>query len=200
MRALILTIAIAACTPYDPTLPAQPFLCGQSDPKCPDGFECTGTDAMNRMICQSSAGTTPGVDAHISGFLCADDSAIEGPNKNDTVGTAWQTPVAQSKTNFPLAGLSICPDGDKDTYEITVTAEGQNLAADVEYQADGAALSVIILNSGGTAISSSQPNGTDKVHTSVPNLAIGSSPYYVQVYGPAVGKNNYKVTFNVTGP
>ena len=195
----MLATAAGACTPYSPDLGATPFLCGQSEPKCPDGFACTGTDAMNRMICVSGSGTTPGVDAHISGFQCADDSAIEGPDKNDSVATAWQTPVSLTHTPFPLAGLAICPDGDKDTYAVNITGANENLAADVEYQSDGAALSVIILNSGGTAISSSQPNGTDKVHTSVPNLAAGSSPYYVQVYGPATGKNNYKLTFTVSG-
>jgi hypothetical protein len=38
------------------------------------------------------------------------------------------------------------------------------------------------------------------VKATVNNLAVGSSPYFVQVYGTATGENNYKVTFTVTGP
>ena len=194
--------SFAACTPYDPTLPAQPFLCGQMEPKCPDGYSCSGMDAMNRPVCMSADGSGPTVDAgHPPGFLCADDSAIEGPSKNDDIGHAWQTPInTAGHTTFPLAGLAICPSGDKDTYSVNITQEGQNLTALVEYQSDGAPLSVTILNSGGTAIASSMPAGTDMVKSTVANLATGSSPYYVQVYGPATGENNYKVTFTVTGP
>jgi hypothetical protein len=204
MRALLFALVTvgAACTAYDPTLPASPFLCGAADPKCPDGYTCTGMDAMNRPTCVSGDGGGVTVDAHTSGFQCADDSAIEGANRNDDVGHAWQTPINESgKTTFPLAGLAICPGGDKDTYEVNITQEGQNLTALVLYQSDGAALTVAILNSGGTPIASSSPAGTDMVMTTVNNLAVGSSPYYVQVAGAtATGENNYKVTFTVTGP
>jgi len=203
MRTLLSLVFLGAlapaCTPYDPQLGATPFLCGQADPKCPDGFACSGMDAMSRPICVATSGGAV-VDGGHSGFQCADDTNTEGPNRNDTVGTAWQTPINAGFTTFPLAGLAICPAGDKDTYQVNITKEGQNLAALVEYQADGAALSVTILNSGGTAIASSTPAGTDKVMATVNNLAVGSSPYFVQVYGTATGQNNYKVTFTVTGP
>jgi hypothetical protein len=194
--------ASGACTPYDPALPDTPFLCGQSEPKCPDGYTCTGMDAMNRMTCVSGNGSGgPPVDGHTSGFQCADDHDIEGANRNDDVSHAWQTPINEAgKTTFPLAGLAICPSGDKDTYAVNITVEGQNLSALVEYQSDGSPLSVVILNSGGTAIASSTPAGTDMVKATLNNAAVGSSPYYVQVYGPATGENNYKVTFTVTGP
>jgi len=198
MTLLLLAAIAPACTPYDPNLGVTPFLCGSADPKCPEGFECTGMDAMSRPICVASGATA--VDGGHVGFQCADDTMTEGPNKNDTVANAWQTPINAGFTTFPLAGLAICPDGDKDTYAVNITKEGQNLAALVEYQADGVALSVTILNSGGTSIASGSPAGTDKVMASVANLPTGSSPYFVQVYGPAVGKNNYKVTFTVTGP
>ena len=205
MRALLLTTLFAACTPYSPDLGGSPFLCGNSDPKCPDGYTCTGTDGAGHMTCVNGDTTNPTVDAKIStGFDCAETTTdIEGPNGNNDVGHAWQTPVAASKTTFPLAGVSICPAGDIDVYEVTVTAEGQNLAADVEFQELTAPLEAVILNSGGTAISSSQPNGSGKVRTVVTNLAMGSSPYFVRVKlaaGATTMQNNYKITFEMTGP
>ena len=36
----LLVIAIAACTPYDPSLSETPFFCGSGDPQCPDGYQC----------------------------------------------------------------------------------------------------------------------------------------------------------------
>jgi hypothetical protein len=41
MRALCFALAaLAACTPYDPSLPDAPFLCATDEPRCPDGFVC----------------------------------------------------------------------------------------------------------------------------------------------------------------
>src|SRR4051812_31978407 len=97
-------LSAGACTPYDPTLPAQPFLCGQSDPKCPDGFTCSGMDAMNHPVCVGGDGSGPVVDSgHTSGFDCAEQSTstIEGPNGNNDISHAWQTPINDAgKTTF----------------------------------------------------------------------------------------------------
>jgi hypothetical protein len=193
--------ALGACSPYSPTLPEEPFLCGQTDPKCPDGYACMGMDSMNRPVCMSSDGSgTPPVDGHVSGFDCADDSQTEGANRNDDISHAWQTPINMGFMTFPLAGLAICPSGDKDTYAVNVTTDGQNISAVVEYQADGAALAVTLLSSSGTAVASSTPNGANMVKATLNNAAAGSSPYYFQVAAPMMGENNYKVTFTVTGP
>jgi hypothetical protein len=43
-------IALAACTPYDPSLPPTPFLCGDQEPRCPEGYTCV-TDRNDRMVC-----------------------------------------------------------------------------------------------------------------------------------------------------
>lgn len=198
MRALLFIASIAACSPYSPDLGATPFKCGNEDPKCPDGYSCD----MATMICTNGSGSGSQVDApKTSGFQCDDDSPTEGQNRNDSTGNAWQTPVATNKTVFPLAGLAICPAGDKDNYAVTITAEGQNLQADVVYQDDGAPLSVIILGASGAPISSSSPMGTDMATTHVTNLPTGT--YYVQVAvapGTQLVENNYKITFTVTGP
>ena len=40
-RALLFAIAaLGACTSYDPQLGPTPFFCGDTDPKCPDGYTC----------------------------------------------------------------------------------------------------------------------------------------------------------------
>jgi len=198
-------LLLGACSPYDPALGAKPFLCGTSDPKCPDGYECKddGTGVMACII----AGPSPGVDSSmpIDGdtFQCADDSVLEGGTKNDTVATSSATPVASTRSSITFAGLAICPDGDKDTYRIDITQTGQNLMTEVEYDPvanGGVALSVSILNAGGTPIANGSPMAGNKVGVTASNLPMGSSPFYVQVFGPVVGKNNYKLKLEVTGP
>ena len=35
---LALAVLAAGCNPYDPNLGAKPFLCGLTDPRCPEGY------------------------------------------------------------------------------------------------------------------------------------------------------------------
>src|SRR5215813_9983198 len=109
MKTLLPIILLAACSPYSPDLGAAPFLCGDTDPKCPDGYMCTTMGSAN--VCLQPNGHVPdGGNGN-----CADDSALE---PNDTIQTAFQTPVADTKPSLVFAGLAICPAGDKDTYSI----------------------------------------------------------------------------------
>lgn len=62
MRALLLAIALAACSPYDPSLPATPFFCAADEPRCPDGFTCV-VDAKQAVCRADGAAADAGVDA-----------------------------------------------------------------------------------------------------------------------------------------
>jgi hypothetical protein len=53
---VLLAIGAGACTPYDPSLSAEPFYCGPTEPRCPDGYTCFDTGAGS-AVC---AATTPG--------------------------------------------------------------------------------------------------------------------------------------------
>lgn len=48
----MLIAALAACSPYDPSLPHKPFLCNATEPRCPDGYTCI-TEG-DRMVCSDS--------------------------------------------------------------------------------------------------------------------------------------------------
>ena len=63
-----LVVLFAACSPYDPQLPAQPFLCGSTEPKCPDGYTCVASGTQ--LVC---ATTTPmdNIDGSIPPGNCA---------------------------------------------------------------------------------------------------------------------------------
>ncbi len=191
--------AYAACTPYDPALGAHPYLCAADEPRCPEDFVCKDIGA-GVMGCEAASGAviTDAGSGSQSGFQCADDSVLEGATRNDTVATASVTPVASQRPSITFAGLAICPDADKDTYSVDITTSGDNLVAELIYDEGngGVPLSLSVLNSGGNAIANGSPNGT-KVSVTVPNLPSANSPYFVQVFGPAVGQNNYKLTLKV---
>ena len=126
---IILIASLGACSPYDPDLGTTPFLCGDAEPRCPEGYSC-GADGTGRMVC--SKGT---VDSSTGG-ACGVDSTLE---PNDTIQNAWQSPVTNGgKMSLTLAMLAICPGTDKDNYKIDITVEGQNLEVIVTYAAGNA--------------------------------------------------------------
>ncbi len=187
---LSLSSVLGACG-YNPDLGGTPFLCAAEEPKCPDGYECMA-DTTGRQVCYSTSGNI--VDAQVSGFQCADDSMLEGIDKNDTIAHAFATPVATSKPEITFAGLSICPEGDKDTYKIDV-----QVVSDVEITTSwesGMPVSVSLLGAGGATLVNGTSNGEKSLKAFAANLAAG--PYYAQAYASATTKNNYKITLKVT--
>jgi hypothetical protein len=204
---LTLVSTAVACSPYDPQLGDSPFTCGPADqnPRCPDGYTCTPMGSTE--VCLAPGGTVaPDASTNAN---CADDSALE---PNDSIATAFQTPVATTKNTLTFAGLAICPHGgvmdDKDDYSVTITQANQNLEVIIEYDlAAGADLSGSILNASGQAIANASPvtgmSGVKRAYT--PNLPTGvyyASVFYMAPMSGGTGQktNNYKMTINVTGP
>jgi hypothetical protein len=184
--------ALSACSSYNPDLGGAPFLCATDEPRCPEGYACQD-DGSSRMVCFSESGGI--VDAAPVGFQCADDSILEGAGKNDTIQTAYATPVATQRKDISFAGLAICPEGDKDTYTVNITAANSNLEA-VATTESGQPVSVSILGSGGATLNNGTSSGPNSLRAYVANLPVAT--YYVQTYAAANVKNNYKVTITVT--
>jgi len=192
---LLASAGLAACSPYSPDLGVAPFLCGDMDPKCPEGYMCM-PNGSGASVCILPNGQIP--DA--GNGNCADDSALE---PNESYHMAFVTPVADQKPSLTFAGLAICPMGDVDTYSIHLPIESQNLEVIVVYDPGGATLAGSILNAGGVSIANASPvtgmDGNVRAYTA----HLPSGTYYAQVKGPASGTiltNNYKLTINVTGP
>ena len=199
MRALsllILALPVAACSPYSPDLGAAPFLCGSAAPECPDGYACSMPGARSAGVCTKMGGSGLPIDGNPTN--CANDTSLE---PNDSITMAWQTPV-DTRKNFPLSMLSICPDGDKDTYAMQITVEGENIEGLIDFDTNGADLSGGILNSTGITVAQAMPitGSPGHIRAYLANASVGV--YYVQVFGPAQGPgtNNYNLTINVTGP
>jgi hypothetical protein len=188
---LSLSSAVLGACGYNPDLGGTPFLCAAEEPKCPDGYECMA-DTTGRQVCYSTSGNI--VDAQVSGFQCADDSLLEGMTKNDTIASAYSTPVASTKPEITFAGLAICPEGDKDTYKMDVS-----VISDVEVTTSwdaGMPVSVVLLGPGGATLVTGTSNGEKSLRAFGANLAAGT--YYAQAYAAATTKQNYKITLKVT--
>ena len=174
--AFALLIALsAACSPYSPDLGTAPFVCGSGDPKCPDGYDCVPAGSSSTMVCLQANGTLPDAGSG----QCADDSSLEPNNTIQNAHLFSALPVGGLK----LAGLAICPAGDKDTYAIAPPPSGttQTLTATITFDANQAILVVNILNPSGTVIVPSQANGDGMAKVSLVGVPTGGPPTYVQV-------------------
>lgn len=197
--ALLSFALVYACSSFSPDLGKTPFTCtgaGSDGSACPDGYACVPSGSAS--YCLVNGGTVP--DASIG--VCADDSNLE---PNDTIATAYITPVNGSTKSISYAGLAICPAGDKDTYKFTVggtSTTPQSVEVIVEFDPNGATLSASILGPNGTVLTTANPvTGTPgKIRAFIANDAMGAQ--YVQVSGPAMGAtlrtNNYKLSITET--
>ncbi len=194
MRAVFVITALAwlpACDAYDRDLGPVPYLCGPSEPRCPDDYTCEADPSSGKDICVGPGGN-PG------GFDCTDDSATE---PNNAVEMATSTPLDAMKL-FEREG-AVCPSGDKDVYKVSITAANQTLEVIVESEPGGALLSASILNRTGGAIAIGMPvTGMPTVSRAFfADLPLGE--FYAQVAGPSTGAlpaNNYLLTVKLTTP
>jgi len=60
MWLLLLGLLAAAqgCSPYEPSLPGTPFLCGDQEPACPEGYVCVG-EPDGRKVCMRAGSVPP---------------------------------------------------------------------------------------------------------------------------------------------
>ena len=169
--AFALILGVVACSPYgSPDLGGAPFTCGSADPKCPDGYLCVPNG--NAMVC-TNGDALPDAGAG----QCADDSSLEPNNTIANAHVFLSLPGGMLK----LAGLAICPAGDKDTYGVTPSAASQTLQAAITFDPSQAVLNVNILNQSGAIIVPSQANGDGMAKASLVNVPTGGGPTYIQV-------------------
>jgi len=191
MKKLAIILLASACTPFSPDLGGAPYLCNDTEPRCPDGYTCMENgDAPEDKVCISNNGAVPDGS---SGFQCKDDSNLEGPNRNDDIMHAFVTPV-DSDPDWPLVDIAICPAGDKDTYAINLTQTNKGIKVTTSWPG-GEPVTAIILGSGGNPISTTMPDGATGSKSCATNLPTGS--YFVQASAAAGSQNNYDMHITI---
>ena len=130
----------------------------------------------------------PLVDA--SPNACADDSVFE---PNQTIATAWPTPVGTTLDSIAIAGLAICPASDTDHYGVSI-ATPRSIRATVSWDS-GAPVRISILNAAGTSIMDGVPAGALASRACISNAPAGK--YYPLVQTGNGTTNNYRLTIDL---
>src|SRR5262245_975494 len=125
------------------------------------------------------------------GLSCNDDSRYE---RNDTLATAYQTPVATMVRTLTLDNLAICPSGDRDIYAVDLV-DIENLEAIASWSGDKP-VSLSLLNGAGTAIANATPLDATSVRAYAPNLPTGR--LFVVVTAGVGVEQNYRLDIAVT--
>jgi hypothetical protein len=190
---LLALLLVAACDAYDEDLGATPFLCGESAPRCPDGYACITDGLTGREICVRD-GSSLSED-----FDCADDSMHE-PNNAFEEATVTELDATMTQS---IGGLAVCPAGDRDLFAITITTMNTSLELAVDFETGGAKLQAALLNPNGVPVATARPVDGDPMTLTafVQNLPTGT--YYASVSAPVTGEiavNNYDLVVTATPP
>jgi hypothetical protein len=186
-------LLVVGCSPFDPNLGTAPFKCGTSQPLCPRGYICDGDPGFGVCLREGdpdlpdSGPTVPDAPP----FACADDSATE---PNDTLQTAFPTPVMEDLPMVSYASLAICPDTDIDHYRVDINQPGVTLRAEITHDSRQGLLALEILNNSGNVIREGTSPGAnaDVIRADVPQIALGV--YYIRVQASQGGiQNNYSL-------
>jgi hypothetical protein len=154
---------------------------------CGGEGKCLDATCMNPRI----DGSVVLVDApsfDMPNFVCADDSALE---PNNSIGQAFVTPVDTQAQMVNLAGLALCPAGDKDHYRVTLSAANKSLEV-IAMPTNGPNIQLSILNAGGTSIANGVMTGVG-LRACTPNLPVGT--YFASV--TSASENNYSLSIKV---
>jgi hypothetical protein len=196
--ALLLWLAVGlglSCNPYDPNLGETPFLCGLSDPKCPDGY--TAVDiSIGRCVCQLHP---PSIDAGAE-YQCTTDrnDVIE---RNDSVSRATDTGIDDLHPTSRFPEVAICPADDVDVYKIAVSRAGSTIALIVAFDISRRPPSLGLLDKDGVPLPLSVDSHLPG-QLSASYLVSTAGNYFVQVAGAKTAPEavNYGLTVTLTPP
>jgi hypothetical protein len=190
LAACLVAAALAGCTPYDPDLGNTPYLCAAQEPRCPDHYECVDTSARPVCVLAGSLPPDAGIDAP-SGFQCAMDGMLE---PNDALNQAYQTDVGPGAPQRVFGPLSICPEGDKDHFQINITTANRGIEVITRWDS-GMPISSSILNGAGIAIANGSPLGSNAIRACATNLPTGI--FYAIALSPKSLQNNYRIELRI---
>jgi hypothetical protein len=184
----LIAAAVFGCSPFDPELGKYPFLCANTNPRCPEGYVCVD-GAGSDEIC-ALPGAAPDGGGGDSGLQCDVDSARE---PNDT------TDAATVASTGDVLDAVLCPETDVDVYKLSVDTTGEAIRVDVSYDSNNGPLAIDLLNSTGLVIRSATKVGNDPGHLRVDFENLAAGDYYGRVQAmDGAFRTNYQVAFVIT--
>ena len=142
-----------ACNSYDPDLGETPFRCGDTEPRCPDGYQAVSAPVP--VDCECVRAESISTEAPAIMFECADDSDRTGdPGGNEDTDSAHITLVGPGVFSQMLSGLSICPASDVDVFQLATNSAGTDILVRIQYNQRVGELTLEILDSSGAPVAS----------------------------------------------
>lgn len=188
---ILLSLALAlpslgGCDAYSPDLGEEPFRCGTSEPRCPEGYGPVQDGFL--CLCERGASTT-GPDSATQ--ACADDSAFtRDPGGNETIDTAADSPVGRGASTWSQPGMSICPAEDVDVFSLLVSENNTVIDVSIQFSAETGKLDLAILNTPGTQLAT----GTEQVGgMGVSYTATVPGTYYAKISAAEGLPNDYAI-------
>lgn len=188
---ILLVVAAAACSPYNPDLGDKPFLCGSSEPRCPEGYTAVDVTAVR---CECVSEVTQGG----GGGEACDNFNPDALEPND--GTSSATPTAiGSSTTTSYQGVAVCPGTDQDVYVMDINKTSTAIKAEVTYT-NGAAPTVDILDPQGVSVRPTVNSAvTGKVTATFTSRVMGRH-YAVVKAGAQLMPVDYTIDLKITPP
>jgi hypothetical protein len=185
---LLAAVTLINCSPFDPELGTQPYLCSAADPSCPDGYTCVARPGRD-SVCQQDE-LSP--DSGGTDQPCLADTR----EPNEVIEAPTIVPIPEMGEMHEIAAV-LCPETDLDIYRLNVDTTGKNARVEVGYDARVGPLDVALLNSIGVVIRTAMPLPSDanRLRADFNNLATGF--YYARVQGMQV-RAGYDISFIVT--
>lgn len=184
MRRFLLLLVLpcaAACDIYDPDLGNQPFRCGETEPRCPDGYGCIAR-GPGEEYCELGAD-----DDDDDGVTA--DCVTDPREPNDQLTTATATAISVDTGELTLSQMSICPDTDVDLFRLVLSTQS-NIRVDLRHSTVRGVLALDLLNPDGTSIGAGTPIADPNI-VRVQRAELSQGIYYVQVRAPAGVQNSY---------
>jgi hypothetical protein len=188
MRALPLLL-LSACNAYSPDLGGTPFLCGTSEPRCPDGYVAVDVSVI-RCECQK-----PGLLDAGSGYFCYPDPDEPNEAFSDPTPAPIQPPLPKVFDN-----VSICPGSDVDDYQVMIAKVGSQLAVDVLFDDARRPPRLDLLDmSGGSLHPTLLSPERGQLAAAIVTTYVGAHHVEVRA-GPELEEVNYTLRIQVTEP
>ena len=187
MRTVIfLSLLFAGCAAYDPSLPPSAFTCGDTDPKCPEGYACMD-DGTGKLVCVSGGG---GESPDAGGeFVCLDQPAFE---PNDNTAMAYMTNVGTTQM-ITFGPISICPATDMDHFKV-VTGAVANIEVITTWES-GTPVTNAVLGMGGNTIVSGSSTSATSMRACAAGQAAGT--YFAVAQSMGAAENNYTMSIKL---
>ena len=113
---------------------------------------------------------------------------------NDELAQAFQTDVGTNAPARSFGPISVCPEGDRDYFQINVLASNKGIEVITRWES-GMPVTGSILNRAGTPVANGSALGPNAMRACAPNLPI--DVYYALAFSLGNQKNNYRIEMKV---